>query len=418
MQRFVARHARPELHHENIVQIIDCGRIDDVAFICMEFVEGLDLQKGRVSCRNGAPPGRDALLMIRDLCRGPSTRIRAASRTATSSPVNIMLTPDGVIKIMDFGLAHRRRASEAPRSSARCSARLRTPEQGLLAKRWTSARTVFGRRRRVRGVGGRRPSRRRFVRQGVSAVLTADPDRHPARINLARDGRGRRILRGMLTKDAARRNADDHAGAPELGGPSSTRWACCARARCCATRLDPQATAQKWHTKRLSRHLDQGSEIRGDGTGAHRGRAVGVSPRRSSIPRTKRPASTSARSSTNATTASRWRPPPRPPPRPLPPPPVPRAPPHRPPPGPPRTAPTAACSWRARHGRRARARLRRHEAVRAESRPPLRPRPTAPGRRRSAGQRRASRSPARRRRPPRPRPTPWLSRAPPCFGST
>ena len=94
------------------MQIIDCGRIDDVAFICMEFVEGLDLQKWLKS--HGAPPVEIALLMIRDLCRGLE---HAHSRRITHrdiKPANILVAARpgervpgrGIdIKITDFGSA-------------------------------------------------------------------------------------------------------------------------------------------------------------------------------------------------------------------------------------------------------------------------------------------------------------------------
>jgi serine/threonine protein kinase len=46
VQRF-EREARAAamLRHENIVQVIDCGRFEDVSYIAMEFVEGMDLKK-------------------------------------------------------------------------------------------------------------------------------------------------------------------------------------------------------------------------------------------------------------------------------------------------------------------------------------------------------------------------------------
>ena len=46
VQRF-EREARAAamMRHENIIQVIDCGRHDDVAYIAMEFVEGMDLKK-------------------------------------------------------------------------------------------------------------------------------------------------------------------------------------------------------------------------------------------------------------------------------------------------------------------------------------------------------------------------------------
>jgi len=46
VQRFEREaHAAAMMRHENIIQVIDCGRHEDVAYIAMEFVEGMDLKK-------------------------------------------------------------------------------------------------------------------------------------------------------------------------------------------------------------------------------------------------------------------------------------------------------------------------------------------------------------------------------------
>ena len=63
VQRF-EREARAAamMRHENIIQVIDCGRHDDVAYIAMEFVEGMDLKKWIEA--NKTPPLEMALLML------------------------------------------------------------------------------------------------------------------------------------------------------------------------------------------------------------------------------------------------------------------------------------------------------------------------------------------------------------------
>ena len=64
-----ARRARlAMMRHESIIQVIDMGRHEDVAYIAMEYVEGMDLKKWFEA--HGTPPMEMAILMLRDLCRG------------------------------------------------------------------------------------------------------------------------------------------------------------------------------------------------------------------------------------------------------------------------------------------------------------------------------------------------------------
>src|SRR5512146_3330047 len=57
--------AAANLRHENIVQVIDCGREENTSYIAMEYVEGMDLK--RLMELHGPPPTEMALLMLRDV---------------------------------------------------------------------------------------------------------------------------------------------------------------------------------------------------------------------------------------------------------------------------------------------------------------------------------------------------------------
>jgi serine/threonine protein kinase len=96
--------AAAKLRHENIVQIIDSGRFEDVPYIAMEFVAGLDLRHWCAA--HGTPPLEIALLVLRDVCLGLELAHAHGIVHRDIKPANLMLTPDGVVKIMDFGLAH------------------------------------------------------------------------------------------------------------------------------------------------------------------------------------------------------------------------------------------------------------------------------------------------------------------------
>jgi serine/threonine-protein kinase len=93
------------LKHENIVQVIDCGRLDDVPYIAMEFVEGMDLDKWLATW--GIPPLEVGLLMLREIFAGLEHAHLHRLVHRDIKPANVMFTRDGALKIMDFGLARR-----------------------------------------------------------------------------------------------------------------------------------------------------------------------------------------------------------------------------------------------------------------------------------------------------------------------
>jgi serine/threonine protein kinase len=91
------------LSHPNIVTIYDVGNEDDVAYIAMEFLEGLELRK----------------LIDTDRLQTVERIVKIAARAADGlayahknnvvhrdiKPSNIMIMRNGVVKIMDFGIA-------------------------------------------------------------------------------------------------------------------------------------------------------------------------------------------------------------------------------------------------------------------------------------------------------------------------
>lgn len=97
--------AAATMRHPNIVQVIDCGRHEDVAYIAMEFVEGMDLKKWME--KYGPPPLEVALLLLKDLFSGLEHAHMHRIVHRDIKPANIMFTPDGQLKIMDFGLARK-----------------------------------------------------------------------------------------------------------------------------------------------------------------------------------------------------------------------------------------------------------------------------------------------------------------------
>ena len=92
------------LQHPNIVTIFDFGDVDGDVFIAMEFVEGTDLS---VLLRepDALPMHRKLEIMI-DLLKGLAYAHRHGIVHRDVKPGNIRITPDGIAKLMDFGLVH------------------------------------------------------------------------------------------------------------------------------------------------------------------------------------------------------------------------------------------------------------------------------------------------------------------------
>ncbi len=103
-KRFV-REARvvAKLAHPNIVGVYDVGETDSHFYLAMEFVEGETLEDILVK-REKLPP-YEATRVIRDVGRALECAHRQGIIHRDIKPDNIMLSPDGTVKVTDFGLA-------------------------------------------------------------------------------------------------------------------------------------------------------------------------------------------------------------------------------------------------------------------------------------------------------------------------
>jgi eukaryotic-like serine/threonine-protein kinase len=103
-ERFM-REARSagRLRHINIVTIFDVGEHDSQPFIAMEYVEGETLH-ALIRRRTPLTLGRKIQLM-EELCAGLHYAHRAGIVHRDIKPKNVMLDADGVLKVLDFGIA-------------------------------------------------------------------------------------------------------------------------------------------------------------------------------------------------------------------------------------------------------------------------------------------------------------------------
>jgi eukaryotic-like serine/threonine-protein kinase len=98
------------LDHPSLCQVFDCGLHDGVPFIAMELVPGMTVDE--LVRRRGPLPPHLALEIV-----GQAARAIHAAHTATRygeplhlvhrdlKPSNLMVRPDGLVKVMDFGVA-------------------------------------------------------------------------------------------------------------------------------------------------------------------------------------------------------------------------------------------------------------------------------------------------------------------------
>ncbi|MFP4344663.1 MAG: protein kinase domain-containing protein [Anaerolineales bacterium] len=95
--------AAGKLEHPNIVHIYDVGLDDHQPYFVMEMVKGDDL---KALIRRRAPlPIEESLDLARRICAGVGHAHRAGLVHCDLKPHNILLTPEGEVKVADFGIA-------------------------------------------------------------------------------------------------------------------------------------------------------------------------------------------------------------------------------------------------------------------------------------------------------------------------
>ena len=103
LERF-EREARTvsKLNHPNIVTIFDLGRVDQTYYMAMELVDGEPLSE---MLRGGPLPLRKAISIASQAASGLAKAHEAGVVHRDLKPGNLMVTRDGLLKILDFGLA-------------------------------------------------------------------------------------------------------------------------------------------------------------------------------------------------------------------------------------------------------------------------------------------------------------------------
>ena len=118
------------LSHTNLAHVYGIDQVGDTCFIAMELVPGEDLE---ARLRRGAPALDEAIDVCRQIAEGLEAAHEAGVVHRDLKPANVRVTPDGVVKILDFGLAKpvHPKASEGGTSTAEPDSFLVT-EEGLV----------------------------------------------------------------------------------------------------------------------------------------------------------------------------------------------------------------------------------------------------------------------------------------------
>lgn len=90
------------LNHPNIVTVYDTGELQGDAFLAQEYVEGQTLRR---MLAHGPLPAPAAVEIVRQVANALEAAHAAGVVHRDIKPENIMIRPDGLVKVLDFGLA-------------------------------------------------------------------------------------------------------------------------------------------------------------------------------------------------------------------------------------------------------------------------------------------------------------------------
>ncbi len=118
------------LNHPNVAQLFDYFIHDGAPVAVMEFIDGQSLEQ--LIRRRGPIPAHESIPIFKQALRGVAAAHRAGIIHRDLKTANLMLTRDGIVKVMDFGIAKRQSATGATKASTSVGSPLyMAPEQIL-----------------------------------------------------------------------------------------------------------------------------------------------------------------------------------------------------------------------------------------------------------------------------------------------
>lgn len=94
-----------QLAHPNIATVYDFDREGDIAYLCMELLEGHPLDQFLATTAAKGLPFDEALPIIKGMANGLAYAHERGIVHADFKPNNVFLTDKGIVKILDFGIA-------------------------------------------------------------------------------------------------------------------------------------------------------------------------------------------------------------------------------------------------------------------------------------------------------------------------
>ena len=119
--------AAAQLQSPNIVNMYDWGQDGDTYYIVMEYVRGNDLKS--IIEQKGALPSRKVAEIGAQVCSALSVAHGYDIIHRDIKPHNIMVQPDGTVKVMDFGIARAGNSTMTQTGSVLGTAHYVSPEQ-------------------------------------------------------------------------------------------------------------------------------------------------------------------------------------------------------------------------------------------------------------------------------------------------
>ena len=93
-----------QISHRNVCRMFDLNRNEGVYYITMEYVPGEDL-KSMLKMMGPMSSGK-SILIVKQVCKGLAEAHRRGIVHLDLKPQNIMIDKEGIVRIMDFGIAH------------------------------------------------------------------------------------------------------------------------------------------------------------------------------------------------------------------------------------------------------------------------------------------------------------------------
>jgi serine/threonine protein kinase len=130
------------LNHPNVALLFDYFIHDGAPVAVMEYIAGESLEE--LIRRRGAIPAREAIQIFKQALRGVAAAHRAGIIHRDLKPSNLMVTSDGIVKVMDFGIAKRQGVTGATKASTSIGSPLYMAPEQILGRAVDCRTDVYG----------------------------------------------------------------------------------------------------------------------------------------------------------------------------------------------------------------------------------------------------------------------------------